>query len=284
MDKPTVDVAIISAHYNNAEFLPQYFESILTSSYLPKEIIIVDDGSTDNSKEILSKYASVKGITILHTENRGVSEATNDAIRLSSAAYLLILDTDDYLHPERIKLQFEFLNSNPNIDILGGQCVYFDHKTNKQISQSNFPLSEKDISNKFRNAENGVLNGTVMGKRYWFEEFPVRKKMEWAQDYDAYVRMFAAGASFSALKEVVTFVRLHQNSATTNITFDTVHKLYIARLEALKIPYEKVKAKRYFYHLYYWRKYLSTRGGVKKWFSLGLSMLCMPEKVFKRIF
>lgn len=272
---------IIIANYNNAKYLPKLLESIMESSFLPEEIILVDDCSSDNSKQILGKYQ--KEISILKCffldKNVGVANARNLAIQNTKTKYLAIIDSDDYIHPEKIKLQFEFLEKNPAIDLIGSNCQYFDSESQEFIRKSNFPLETKNILKQFKNGENGVLNGTLMGKTKLFQKHLYNQKSVWAEDYDLFARMLIDGAKFANLPQALTFVRIHRNSATSNLKLDTIQKIFHFKDKYFQSKTSNFRIKQEFYHLYFYRKYLLKKNAIPKYFYLLLAALFRPDKI-----
>ena len=98
-NKPLVSV-IISA-YNVAPFLEEYIQSVLHQTYDNLEIILIDDGSNDQSGKICTEYAADNRINVIHKNNAGVSAARNTGIEASHGDYLCFVDGDDFVIPER---------------------------------------------------------------------------------------------------------------------------------------------------------------------------------------
>ena len=98
-------VSVIIPTYNYAHFLPECIDSVLAQTVLPDEIVIVDDGSTDNTPEIIKPYLSHSLIKYIRTENSGVSSARNLAIMEASGDLIGILDSDDKWRSDKLELQ-----------------------------------------------------------------------------------------------------------------------------------------------------------------------------------
>lgn len=99
-------VSVIIPLYNQKDFIGEAIESILNQSYSDIEIIVVNDGSNDNPSEVLKKFK--KYIKLINQENKGLAAARNAGIRQSSGEYIQLLDADDFLVKDKIKLQLEF--------------------------------------------------------------------------------------------------------------------------------------------------------------------------------
>ena len=166
MKQQSQAVSIAAANFNNARFLEDFFESVLASTVLPAKCIVCDDGSTDGSEEIIASYANQYDWidAIYFPENRGVAHATNAAIAQVDSEFVLRVETDDMLLPLRIEAQEKYMSEHPDIDILGGNCTYFDSETGADMHDSRFPADMASIKDLFHKSENGVLNGTTMIK------------------------------------------------------------------------------------------------------------------------
>ena len=110
-------VSVIIPSYNSELWVVQAIESALAQTLAPSEIIVVDDGSTDDTCEQLRQYAG--RIIYLRQENHGVSAARNRAVRESSGALIAFLDADDVWHPRKLEYQARVLDKYPDVGLLG---------------------------------------------------------------------------------------------------------------------------------------------------------------------
>jgi glycosyltransferase involved in cell wall biosynthesis len=114
--KETPLVSVVIPTYNKAQTIEATVKSVLRQTYPSVEIILVDNGSTDSTREIISGLAkSVVGLRVINpAENLGPSNARNIGIRDSSGRYIFLLDGDDLFHPNKIELQVAFMQANPD--------------------------------------------------------------------------------------------------------------------------------------------------------------------------
>jgi glycosyltransferase involved in cell wall biosynthesis len=124
MRSPIVSVVIPA--YNAGCFLPETLASVFNQSYSNYEIIVVDDGSTDGTSEALQPYEG--RIRYLYQQNRGPSAARNTGIRAALGTYVALLDGDDLWNRDRLKLQVDFLEQNPQIGLVFSDMEEFDHE------------------------------------------------------------------------------------------------------------------------------------------------------------
>jgi glycosyltransferase involved in cell wall biosynthesis len=120
--KKTPIVSIVIPTYNRAWTLSQAIDSVLNQAYCNRELIVVDDGSTDHTKALLATYG--EKIKIILQENRGVSAARNRGIEMASGEYIALLDSDDIWLPEKIESQIQFFKENPHALICQTQEIW----------------------------------------------------------------------------------------------------------------------------------------------------------------
>lgn len=111
-------ISVIIPVYNVGELLCQCVESVIRQNDIDCEIIIVDDGSTDNSGTLCDRYAATDNVTVLHKKNGGLSSARNAGIDVSKGDYLLFLDSDDYLRPGSLELLSSLIMQEGKYDFI----------------------------------------------------------------------------------------------------------------------------------------------------------------------
>jgi len=110
-----VEVSVIIPTYNRASFLKEAIESVLSQEYSNYELIIIDDGSTDNTKEIIKLFEGK--LRYYYQPHRGVSSARNAGLKLAQGNFIAFLDSDDLWKKEKLKVQMEFMKKHPEIKV-----------------------------------------------------------------------------------------------------------------------------------------------------------------------
>ncbi len=124
-------VSVIISTYNRADLLPDAIESLLNQTYVPDEIVVVDDGSTDNTSDILALYApSVIAIT---QPNRGPSAGRNVGLRIATGDLIAFLDSDDTLHSNSIERRVQILNTHPAYRVVYTDVTLVDMNTSELL-------------------------------------------------------------------------------------------------------------------------------------------------------
>jgi glycosyltransferase involved in cell wall biosynthesis len=113
-------VSVIIPTFNRREYLPVALDSVLAQTYTDYEIVIIDDGSTDDTRDILAPYE--QRIRYFYQQNSGIAAARNRGIEESRGAYLALLDSDDYWLPGKLALQVEGLEKNPQWGMVATRC------------------------------------------------------------------------------------------------------------------------------------------------------------------
>jgi hypothetical protein len=130
--KPRVKVSVVIPTYNRAGFLVEAIKSVLDQTLQDFEIIVVDDGSTDNTSQVMADFSDTR-IRYLWQENRGAAAAQNTGIKASIGEYITILGSDDLYLPQNLGKKAELLDSHPEIDLVYSDAYLFDDKTGVDI-------------------------------------------------------------------------------------------------------------------------------------------------------
>jgi glycosyltransferase involved in cell wall biosynthesis len=114
-------VSVVIPTYNHAGYVVEAIQSVLDQTYPCVEIIVVDDGSTDNTREVLQPY--IDKIRYVYQENQGLAASRNTGIRASSGRWVALLDADDLWHPEKLRIQMEYLQKHPDVGVLASKAL-----------------------------------------------------------------------------------------------------------------------------------------------------------------
>ncbi|NOQ32202.1 MAG: glycosyltransferase [Helicobacteraceae bacterium] len=178
-------VSVVIPTYNRASFLQRAIKSVLKQSKTVNEIIIIDDGSTDNTKELLSKFPQVKYI---YQKNSGVSSSRNRGIKEASSEWIAFLDSDDEWHKNKIEKQLEYHSQNSELFI-----SYTDEKWIKDNKHINIPKKFKKIGGSIFNEILPFCNiapSSVIVKKELFESVGYfDEELEVCEDYDLWLRI-----------------------------------------------------------------------------------------------
>ncbi|MGQ9562054.1 MAG: glycosyltransferase [Thermogutta sp.] len=216
MTKPLVSTII--PVFNGARYLAQTIESVLAQTYPHIEIVAIDDGSTDDSPEILSRYRD--RICLIQQTNQGVAAARNRGILAARGEYIAFLDQDDWWYPQKIERQVSALVTF-EAGLAHTQTLYFD-----DVSQTFCPPLDSEARPEeyvgwcfekllFGNA---ICNSSVVVRRELFARAGLCDLViegNTVQDYDLWLRL-AKITPFTFISEPLTVFRLHSQQGTVN--------------------------------------------------------------------
>lgn len=123
-------VSIVAPCYNAEKYLEEAIKSIFAQEYPHYEVIIVDDGSSDNSIAMLKQLQKTYDFQLFTQPNQGVSAALNHGLRYAKGAYVSTPDLDDIMLPESLRIRADYLDKNPNVGCVGALIIYMDSDGN----------------------------------------------------------------------------------------------------------------------------------------------------------
>ena len=228
-------VSVIMPVYNGAAFLSPAIESILLQTYRNFELIIVNDGSTDNSAAIADSYARVDGrVRVLHQDQRGEAAASNAGVANARFALLARLDHDDVALPERLALQVAFMETHEDIAVVGGSLRYIDGDGNLTGGKLTYPLTPEACHAALVNTTVGPIgNPSAMIRKAAFEKIGgCRTQFQGASDFDLWLRM-DEHFKLANLPDVLVDYRLHGSNLTFKKRFNQALQAQIAKQAVL---------------------------------------------------
>ena len=199
-------ISIVIPVFNAELYLSEAINSVLNQSNPPHEIIVINDGSTDQSLEILESYE--KKIKLISRENKGVAFSVNEGIQLASQPWIGFIDADDLWMPNKLELQYRYLSENPEVQILFGQM--------RQFISPELPISIKDTIYCPSVPESGFIRPAMLAHQSIFKKFGLFDSNLRIGDFiDWFQKIKENGVKFECLDETVYQRRLHKNSLSS---------------------------------------------------------------------
>lgn len=281
--KPDID--LICANYNNSPYLADFFNSIIHSSIRPNKVIFVDDASKDNSIDICQEYSNhlPELFIVKLPRNVGFANALNIGLSQSNSKYILRIDPDDLLAPNRIELQFNYLENNPEIDAVGSQATYFHSESGEILNRTRMPIGTENINAAYLNCDNGVLHGTTLIRRSAIGNIKYRQEDVPSEDYSLFGRLLSSGAKFANIDIPLTLVRVHGSSVSNDIKYSTILKVHNLRSEIFGIPRSRIFTVADYTSMKHYRRYLYCQSSFKRGIHLFIAALFAPRKTLRRI-
>ncbi|WP_242927472.1 glycosyltransferase family 2 protein [Pontibacter vulgaris] len=241
-------VSVIIPSFNHGAYLGEAIESIRKQTYTLIETIVVDDGSTDNTKEVVQRYPEVKYV---YTKNQGPSVARNIGLRHSTGEYLVFLDADDYLYKDAIAINLSLLKRNEQLAFVSGG----HHKIHTESSWVQPVVNEVKTDHYIHLLRGNYIGmpSTVMYRRWVFEDFLYDTTITPCEDYDLYLRISRKHPVMHH-EHIIAAYRLHGSNTSSNIylMLTTAHRA-LKRQKNQLVNAAEVKA--YEEGLVFWEAY-----------------------------
>jgi len=208
-----VRISAVIPTYNHAHYLPQAVESVLAQTRPPDEVIVVDDGSCDETPAVVQAYAP--GVRYIRQENRGLSAARNTGMREASNEWVAFLDADDWWLPDKLRMQEAALAANPSA-VLCYCGVLYHH--------SDGTTSERRATNpgsvmpelRLRNCVTGSGSAVCLRRSVLMALGGFGEHLTAYEDWDAWIRL-AVRYPFTAVSEPLACIRVTPNSMSQNL-------------------------------------------------------------------
>jgi glycosyltransferase involved in cell wall biosynthesis len=222
-------ISVVMAVYNDARSVRSAMCSILEQTFDDFEFVIVDDGSTDGTGAILDELARANGrIKLLrNAQNLGQTLALNRGIEAASGRYIARMDADDLSLPERLARQVAFLNSNPEVGLLGTRALIVNRRR-RSLHVLDYPTDDESIRARMM-ARSSFCHGAVMMRRAALEAVGLyRSAFRLAQDMDLWLRI-AERFRVANLPDVLYHLRLTHKSANVRRNSEQTAYVELAR-------------------------------------------------------
>jgi len=207
-------VSVIIPAYNAMAYLPEALESVLRQTFTDFEVLLIDDGSSDEIRQWAAGITEAR-VKLISQENQGVSAARNIGIAKAQGEYIAFLDADDIWEPTKLEKQVRLLESNPAVGLVDTWVVL----ANEQCKATNKIWISKAEGNVWKQlAEENLLTcgSTPMVRRCCFETVGVfDRNLSIAEDWDMWLRI-ATHYSFAVVKEPLVRYRQHANNTSKN--------------------------------------------------------------------
>lgn len=199
-------VSVVIPTYNHAEFLPEAIESVQAQTYRPVEIIVVDDFSTDDTEQVVGKYAP--HVTYIKSANNGiVATSRNVGIRAASGEYVAFLDADDVWAPNKLELQLPHFG-DPSVVAVASDLRYTGARRYSESRRGSGPSGYRDYRNLEIVRDNPVATSSVVVRRRdldlvaGFDEAP---EFRFIEDWELWLRLTTDRSLRVLLEPLVTY-------------------------------------------------------------------------------
>jgi glycosyltransferase involved in cell wall biosynthesis len=258
-------VSVVIPTYNCDRYLVQAIESVLSQTYSNIEIIVVDDGSTDQTQRVLKPY--LNRIRYIHQQNHGVSAARNRGIQEASGEFIAFLDADDFFLPDKLADQVACFEAKPSLGVVSSGWYMVDEQGKEIIAEHKPWLGLSHLNLETWLLWRPVLPSALMLRRKWLEANKFDTRLRYAEDAELLIRLALTGCESAWLEKLSLGYRKHPSSATShqNVlkqakSFDAVYEEFFAQPDLPNSISKLEKSARYNYLVWLsWRFYQTSQ-------------------------
>ncbi|MGJ5676625.1 MAG: glycosyltransferase [Nostochopsis sp.] len=219
------EASIVIPAYNSEKTIKQTIESVLCQTFTDFELIIINDGSTDLTLEVISQFQDSR-IKVFSFENAGGNVSRNRGLERATGEFVSFLDADDIWTPDKLESQFYALQTNPQATVAYSWTDYIDEQgkfllSGTHITANGNVYEQLIISNFLENGSNPLIRREALVKLGGFDE-----DLTAAQDWDMWLRL-AQNFDFIAVPHVQILYRISANSLSTNLVRQEKASLHV---------------------------------------------------------
>ena len=225
-------VSVIIPSYNYAHFLPEAVESIFNQTFQDFEIIVVDDGSTDNTQEVVKAFTDHEKFHYIYQENQGLAATRNTGLRAAKGEFIAFLDADDIILPNKLEIQVNWLRNHPEYGLVGSGYYYMDEQ-GVPIEEQRPWLRAPKLEIEDLLFDCPFIVHAILVKKEWVDKVDgFDPKLRRVEDWDMWMRMAYAGCKMGWVEEIVCAYRMFPGQMTRNaaaqkkVTISVMNKFF----------------------------------------------------------
>lgn len=204
-------ISVVMPVYNASQFLKLAIDSILGQTYTDFELIIINDGSTDDTDAIINSYTDKRIKYHINSVNLGIVQTLNKGIDLALGKYLARMDADDIALPERFEKQHQLMDQNPEIAVCGSQAFNINDSGIK-TGNNNFPVSDKEIKAQLL-FHNTFIHPTTFFQTEVIKKYKYHPTYQYAEDYFLFAQI-ATNHQVANHPDPLLLYRVHELNTT----------------------------------------------------------------------
>lgn len=243
----TPKVTVLIPVYNCHKYVTEAIDSVLAQSFSNFELLLIDDGSTDGSGDILQSYTDPRICVVRNEKNLGIPKTLNKGLQLARGAYFAVLDNDDYAYPDRLKQQLTFLDRHEEYAAVGTWAVTMDEEGQILSRIKRLLVAPEEVQSQllFRCC---LLHPSMMARTGILRSYGYREDVETCADFDLWVRV-ARTYKLGILPHVLVRHREHVDRTTRQkmqIVKEEKLAIISAQLVDLGLTFTEVDLERHF--------------------------------------
>ena len=202
-------VSIVISCYNRKDFIAETLNSCLCQTFRDFEIVIVDDGSTDNSLSVIKPYTMLPNVTVIRQQNGGPGSARNRGILNAKGKYILPLDSDDMLRQDHLQLMVDVMSDRENLIVTSWLRLMNEDGLIQNAPWAHVPTSYKDATTR-----NFCICCSMFSKTSWqkINGYDENRVLIGREDWDFWIRLYQSGCQVHVIEDYLLLYRIHGDS------------------------------------------------------------------------
>lgn len=205
-------VSIVISCYNRKDFIAETLNSCLCQTFKEFEIIVVDDGSTDDSLSVIYPYTILSNVTVIRQQNGGPGSARNRGILNAKGKYILTLDSDDMLRPDHLQLMVDAISDREDLIVTSYLRLLREDGSIENAPWSHVPKSYQDAASR-----NFCICCSMFSKSAWqkIDGFDENRVLIGREDWEFWIRLYQSGCQVHVIEDYLLLYRIHNDSLST---------------------------------------------------------------------
>lgn len=240
-------ISVIIASYNHAPYIEASIRSVMQQTYSNIELLVIDDGSSDDSVERITRLQTEYGFDFQNQQNCGLSRTLNAAIARSKGSLIVPFGSDDIMRPQRLAVQAEYMQGKPEVGICSANIDIIDSNgrplPEKEQKQRHLPFRRLDFDDLFLDLKPGPQAATLMFRREALAAVGGFNPEIRLEDVYICLSILRAGYYIDILPDVLADYRKHESNTYKRLRFMVENMLKTYEVFSDHPAYEQVKAK-----------------------------------------
>ncbi|CAH0997923.1 putative glycosyltransferase EpsJ [Emticicia aquatica] len=213
-------ISVIIPAFNASNYIKRALDSVFSQSVLPKEVIVIDDGSTDNTATIVKAYGNV--VSYIYQTNLGPSSARNAGIKAANENIIAFLDADDYWPKNKLETQLAILEKDTSLDVVWGRVkIDYKHEGIEKFTREGVSDDSVFIT---------CLGAALFRKNVFNEVGLFNENLKTCEDWDWYIRAMDKKVSINKIPEIGLFYCRHDDNLTKDLQDLTKQSIQLLKL------------------------------------------------------
>ena len=212
-------VTVLIPSYNHKQYVADSVNSVLKQTWKQVELIVIDDGSTDGSMELLSVLSSQYGFKYIAQKNKGLTATLNSVLDSANGKYFCMLSSDDMAMPDKLEKQVAFMEGRPDVGLCGGSAINIGADGEPLLKQKVLPYGELDFDDVYMGQKKGPTAPSMMARTEALKSVGGYDPDIRLEDMDMWLKLTDGGWKIICLEDVFAYYRVHDTNTYKNLEF-----------------------------------------------------------------